>query len=242
MRALFFDFGGTLDFPRHWLDRFLVHYRAGGIMLERAELDPAFAAATRAAYQAGVRLREYGLEELVACLVGLQFEYLRARGPARIRETLDYEAADGISGAERIARAFVAESREGLARSREVLAALASRFKLGLVSNFYGNLDRVVSEAGFSDLIDTIADSGRLGIYKPDPAIFAAALEQLGVRARQAAMVGDSLGKDCEPARRLGMRTIWLRHREFANRPDGGLADFTIDTLAELEHLKWDGA
>ena len=242
MRALLFDFGGTLDYPRHWLDRFLTHYRAAGIMIERAELDPAFDAATRAAYRAGARLHGYGLAELVAYLVGLQFEYLCARGSSRVRDCLGYQAFDDRAGAAgRIARAFVAESREGLARSHEVLVALGARFRLGLVSNFYGNLDRIVNEAGFSELIAAIADSGRVGAYKPDPAIFAAALEQIGVRANEAAMVGDSLGKDCEPARRLGLRTVWLRHREFANHPDGGLADFTIDTLAELEHLKWDG-
>jgi putative hydrolase of the HAD superfamily len=244
MRALLFDFGGTLDYPRHWLDRFLSHYRAAGIPIERAELDLAFDAATRTAYQAGAWLHGYGLEELVAYLVGLQFEYLRADGPPQVRDFLNLEALDGtaVTAAGWIAGAFVAESREGLARSRDVLAALARRFKIGLVSNFYGNLDRIAAEAGFSDFIAAIADSGRLGIYKPDPAIFAAALDQIGVRAADAAVVGDSLGKDCEPARRLGMRTVWLRHHEFAGRSADGLADFTIDTLEDLEHLEWDRA
>ena len=240
MRALLFDFGGTLDYPRHWLDRFLTHYRAAGIPIERAELDPAFDAATRIAYQTGAKLREYGLEQLVAYLVGLQFEALRSDGPSRVRNALA-SASNGAKGrALRIAAAFVEDSREGLARRREVLAALAPRFKLGLASNFYGNLDRIVTEAGFGELIAAIADSGRIGIYKPDPAIFTAELERMGIRAGDAAMVGDSLDKDCEPARRLGMRTVWLRHREFADLSDGGLADFTIDSLAELKHLKWD--
>lgn len=242
MRALLFDFGGTLDYPRHWLDRFLAHYREAGIAIERAELDPAFDAATRTAYRAGIRLRECGMAELVAYLVGLQFDHLRAHGPSGIRGALSHEAHDkhGLGMGGRITRAFVAESREGLAYSRRVLAELAPRFRLGLVSNFYGNLDRIVVESELSRYISAITDSGRLGVYKPDPAIFAAALDQIGSRPDETAVIGDSLGKDCAPARRLGMRTVWLRHREFAHLSCDGLADFTIDSLAELKDLKWD--
>ena len=46
--ALFFDFGGTLDGPLHWLDRFLVQYRAAGANLSREQLDRAFEHATKA--------------------------------------------------------------------------------------------------------------------------------------------------------------------------------------------------
>jgi hypothetical protein len=38
--ALLFDFGGTLDGPAHWLDRFLASYRNAGIDISRADLDP----------------------------------------------------------------------------------------------------------------------------------------------------------------------------------------------------------
>jgi len=243
MRAILFDFGGTLDYPRHWLDRFLAHYHAAGIGLTRGELDRAYDAATQAAYRAGPSIHSYRLAELVSYLVRLQLEYLIDHGPpklsAALRTTVSATGIDAIARA--ISDPFVDESVRGLARSRAVLAALAPRFRLGVVSNFYGNLDRVLAEANLADITGAIADSGRLGIYKPDAAIFIAALNQLSVAADEAVMVGDSLDKDCAPARRLGMKTVWLRHRDaHENREQpAGLPDFTIDSLAELEHFKW---
>jgi putative hydrolase of the HAD superfamily len=249
MQAILFDFGGTLDDPRHWLDRFLGHYHAAGIAISRAELDHAYAAATQSAYGAGAAIREFGIAELLDYLVGLQFDYLREHGPRPVRQHLEVAAGEGRVDALRgqIAAAFAADSRAGLARSREVLASLAGRYRLGVVSNFYGNLDRILAQAGIAPLIGAIADSARLGIYKPDAAIFTTALEQLGVAAGAAAMVGDSLDKDCAPARRLGLTTVWLRHgmtRDDDPAPAQavGDADFTIGALAELETLIWPAA
>jgi FMN phosphatase YigB (HAD superfamily) len=242
MRAILFDFGGTLDYPRHWLDRFLVHYRAAGIDLTRTELDRAFDAATQTAYRAGAAIRNHSLAQLIDYLVRLQLENLRRNGPPRLTAALKAVSTaeiDAVAG--RITGAFMDESICGLERSRKVLSALARRFEIGVVSNFYGNLDRVIADAGMAEVVGVVADSGRLGIYKPDTGIFTTALGQLGVSADDAAMVGDSLDKDCAPARLLGMKTVWLRHRdgyENEERP-GDLADFTIDSLAELEHLEW---
>jgi putative hydrolase of the HAD superfamily len=243
MRAILFDFGGTLDYPRHWLDRFLAHYRAAGIDLTRGELDRAFNVATRTAYGAGPAMRNLSLAQLVDYLVRLQLEDLWHDGPSRpsgaFEATVSGTGIDAI--VHRITGPFMYESISGLARSREILSALAPRFKIGVVSNFYGNLDRVIADAGMTEVVGAVADSGRLGISKPDAGIFAAALARLGVCAEDAAMVGDSLDKDCGPARRIGMKTVWLRHRDaHENREQSEhLADFTIDSLEELEHLEW---
>lgn len=239
MRAILFDFGGTLDYPRHWLDRFLTHYRTAGVALTREELDPAFDSATQIAYHAGSSIRDYGLARLVRYLVRLQLDRLRLSGSPQVRAALD-SAATGAVLEERISESFTRESIHGLEQSRKMLAGLSGRFRIGVVSNFYGNLDRVLAEAGLDQSIDAIADSCRLGIFKPDPGIFEAALADLGVVPQRAAMVGDSLSKDCIPARRLGLTTVWLRHQEArAIEPPAGNVDFTITTLAELEYLKW---
>jgi HAD superfamily hydrolase (TIGR01549 family) len=237
MRALLFDFGGTLDCPRHWLDRFVGHYNAAGLKVSRAELDPAFTAATLAGYRAGRSIWNYSLHELIELLVNNQFRFLRERkvkggsfseAPMELTRIAEIEA--------RIRSAFVEESAQGLGESRALIAVLAQEFSIGVVSNFYGNLERVLRDAGFGRHLTAIADSGRLGIYKPDDGIYEAALAMLGVEARATVMVGDSLDKDCAPARRLGIRTVWLRHADvIAHEP--AAADFTIATLAELQEL-----
>jgi putative hydrolase of the HAD superfamily len=237
-----FDFGGTLDFPRHWLDRFVTHYQAAGVDIKRAELESAFSIATRKAYVCSSMLRDYSLLQLVGFLVDLQFENLGVRGATASHRLLP-EACSDRSIKElksQICDSFVAESEAGLAISRPLLRLFARRLKIGVVSNFYGNLDRVLAEVGLAHSISMIADSGRLGFYKPDLRIFALSLAQLGVRPHEAVMVGDSLTKDCAPARAIGMATAWLRHREFSGYEAApSSVDFTIDGLEELKDFRW---
>jgi HAD superfamily hydrolase (TIGR01549 family) len=242
MNAVLFDFGGTLDFPRHWLDRFVAHYRTAGIDIGRADLAPAFGAATQEAYARSAMLRDRDLSALIGYLAGLQFEHLRERGSERLRKLLD---AAPVRITEQLIRqirdSFVAESALGFAISRPLLESISRDYKTAVVSNFYGNLDRILVEAGLAHSIAVVADSARIGFYKPDHRIFAAALEQLSVAPHEAVMVGDSIGKDCVPARALGMTTVWLRHREFFDRKVGPAdsVDFTIDHLEELKDFAW---
>ena len=232
--TLLFDFGGTLDLPgQHWLDRFLAHYRAAGWRLGREELDPAFAWATAEGYRATAALRECGLRSLVERLVAWQFEDLRARLPDRFPA--------GFVPAQ-ITVPFCAQSAEGLASSRDLLAELAPGFRLGVVSNFYGNLERVLADAGILGLTTAIVDSSRVGVFKPEPRIFALALEALGARAERTLMIGDSLTKDCAPARSLGMKTVCVMG---ARPPSAALAagaDYLVRDLSALRDLLGDDA
>src|SRR5229473_675271 len=145
MRAIFFDFGGTLDGPSHWLDRFLAHYCASGLSLSRDELDSAYAYATRRAYEDSERLREYGLARLVQYLVGAQFDWLLEKGPLEVRGVLGSSGARKSQIAEQISRGFAGESARGLERSRKVLRTLESR-------NYSGRL-RIRRGLDFSSLM-----------------------------------------------------------------------------------------
>ena len=49
-----------------------------------------------------------------------------------------------------------------------------------------------------------------MGAEKPDPAIFRAALDGLGATPEETMFIGDSLRRDREGARRMGMRFIWI--------------------------------
>jgi putative hydrolase of the HAD superfamily len=244
-RAILFDFGGTLDHPHHWLDRFVRHYHAAGLRLSRAELDVAYSHATRTAYQAGDELHHHSLRELVQHLVAHQFDHLHRHGPDSVRGHLAGLGGERDNLADRIAAGFAEESAEGLARSRALLKELSHDFKLGVVSNFYGNLQVVLFEAGIRELIQVAIDSKHMRVFKPDERIFVAALKVLDLPHNQVAMVGDSLHKDCAPARKLGMRSIWLRgHPAGGGEPPqasegAALADHTIGALDELRNLKW---
>jgi FMN phosphatase YigB (HAD superfamily) len=237
--ALLFDFGGTLDGPAHWLDRFLMSYRAAGIEITRAELDPAFEHATRIGYGATRVMARFGLTDLVRFLVGHQFEYLRKSGPDPLRKILDDSGAAGRHRlVESVTKSFVRETAAGLAHSRDAVGPLRSRFTMGIVSNFYGNLDRILEEAKLDRFFAAVADSSRVGIFKPDPGIFEAALKKIRCAPESAAMIGDSLGKDCAPAHKLGMRTVWLC-TEPRRDEDSSAADVTIRSIDEVAQIQW---
>ncbi len=92
--------------------------------------------------------------------------------------------------------------------------------RLGLVSNTARDLDVFVGHHGLD--VDVALTSRVHGKVKPDPSIFRAALERLGVEPAAAAMVGDSPEDDVEGARALGMRAFLVdrddRYPEIAGR------------------------
>ena len=88
-----------------------------------------------------------------------------------------------------------------------VLAELrAHGLKIGLVSNTGRDLAAFVEHHALD--VDLALGSASHGKTKPHPAIFQAALDQLGVSAEEAVMVGDSPEDDIEGARGLGMRAF----------------------------------
>ncbi len=104
--------------------------------------------------------------------------------------------------------------RRPIAGMIELCRALrAAGVPVGVVSNSEGRLAELVDEMGWSADFAVIADSGRLGVEKPDAFIFHWAAERLGVAAPRIVHVGDSWGADIEGALGAGMRAIWFRGR-----------------------------
>jgi putative hydrolase of the HAD superfamily len=99
--------------------------------------------------------------------------------------------------------------------------------RLGLVSNGQRDLEEFAVHHGLE--VDVVVGSKAHGRIKPHPSIFVAALQALGVRAEEAAMVGDSYEDDIEGARSLGMRAFLLDRDDL--HPD---EDDRIDTLLAL--------
>ncbi len=90
--------------------------------------------------------------------------------------------------------------------------------KIGLISNTQRPLDVFAAHFELDGLITAAVSSAELGYLKPHPAIFESVLDALGVPAREAVMVGDSVKHDIEGARQAGMRAVLLR------RPGDGLS------------------
>ena len=119
-----------------------------------------------------------------------------------------------------------------------VLGELRRRgFLLAVVTNraFGGERFRAdLRDAGLDIGWDAEAVSVEVGFLKPHPALFEHALDQCGVRAQDALMVGNSLAEDIAGAQKLGMLAAW---RNSAPDAEGVTPDFVFDELTDLLEL-----
>ncbi len=84
---------------------------------------------------------------------------------------------------------------------------------------------------------DSVVTSQDVCAYKPDPKIFHAALEQMGVRPHQAIHVGDSLHSDVSGASQVGIATVWVERTSRIHDIGSCKPERTISTLAGLESM-----
>jgi putative hydrolase of the HAD superfamily len=82
--------------------------------------------------------------------------------------------------------------------------------RLVAVSNWDCSLARVLERCGLGGLLDGAVSSAAAGARKPDPAIFAPALEIAGCGPEEALHVGDTLEEDAAGARAAGIRSLLI--------------------------------
>jgi HAD superfamily hydrolase (TIGR01549 family) len=216
-----FDFGGTLDADgARWSVRFHSAYRAAGGAEPFAAFEPAFRDSDRAL------ARRTDIERLgFRAMVDAQTALLLARLPdgARLRTRA-------------IADHFHATTLAVVRRNEALLAQLHGSYHLGVVSNFTGNLELCLQELGLMRYFIVVADSGRVGVTKPDPRLFQHALAWPGVRRTPAWMVGDNFEADIRPAAALGLSTAWLAPPT-TQSPEAGLPTVRLTTLPQLAEV-----
>jgi putative hydrolase of the HAD superfamily len=110
------------------------------------------------------------------------------------------------------------------------LSTLRDRgLKLVCVSNWDYALAQVLDRAGLGGLLDGVVTSAAAGAAKPDPAIFALALERAGCDPAEALHVGDTVDEDIAGARAAGIPALLI------DRHGGG----QLASLAEItDHLR----
>jgi HAD superfamily hydrolase (TIGR01509 family) len=93
----------------------------------------------------------------------------------------------------------------------ESLARLRTRnLRLVVVSNSDGSIEQGLSRVGLRDYFDAVVDSCVVGFEKPDPRIFAHALDLVGAQPSRTLHVGDMFYADIEGARRAGVHAVLL--------------------------------
>lgn len=142
-----------------------------------------------------------------------------------------YSEAEAREGAEAAFAVFLAERQrvELYAEALEVLEHLASRYKLGALTN--GNADIYKTDA--AEYFDFAFLAEDVGASKPAPDMFHAALDLTGVSPANVAHVGDNPEHDISGAKAVGFHTVWMNPLG-SEWPGGEPADREITNLKEL--------
>jgi putative hydrolase of the HAD superfamily len=77
-----------------------------------------------------------------------------------------------------------------------------------VISNADGAIEHVLSRCGIAGCFESITDSGIVGVEKPRPEIFEAALATMRARAHESLYVGDVYSVDYLGARNAGMQAV----------------------------------
>ena len=219
--AVLFDFGGTLDADGlAWKERFAQLFAEEGAGTSSDRFDPVFYAADDALV--GTIPETLSFADTVHQVAEAVAQALRPGDPA-------------LAG--RVATRFLAEARAAIDANRPLLGRLSERYRLGIVSNFYGNLVTVCDNAELTRLFSVIVDSARVGLSKPDPRIFFRAVHEMGIEPADTVFVGDSLARDMAGARAAGMRHVWLTPDPVRQGLPCCPGDRVIRSLRELEGL-----
>ena len=176
-------------------------------------------------------------------------ESLRERRMAMLAENPNYQidlyalrhaglteafiASDADAGMVDHAMAIFADARNAVTLFDDVVPALnrmGPRLRLGSISNGFADLKAI----GLAHHFQVSLAAHSFGCAKPDPAIFQAACEALGVDPEQAVYVGDDLQLDVVAAQNAGLQAVWM-NRFGRSLPANVRPDAVCTTLLELE-------
>jgi putative hydrolase of the HAD superfamily len=222
LKALMFDFGGTLAF----LDYELL---AREFSREGRKLDPL---ALEHAEYAGRAAIDRHLAKKGQPVAGAYEQFFRGwMEAAGIPEQEFRECASKFAAIHREATLW----RVVRPGTFEALEAFKSAgYRLAIVSNAEGQVEADARRFGLAPYFDVIIDSHIVGVAKPDPRIFQIALERLSVGPDEARFAGDIYSIDVKGARAAGIEARLIdQHRRYT-----WVDHEKIRHIAELEQLE----
>lgn len=234
--AVLFDWGDTLFHFAYEEELLEAGWEAGLAAIERAGL-PGHA-------EAAAHFRERCLPLIWAPDAIEEIDY-----PGVIRGLLgDF----GVSVSDEELDRFLAAEHDAWAPARllgahthALLDSLRARgLRLGLVSNAFDPgwlLRRDLAEMGLVERLDVTVFSSEVGMRKPHPSIFEAALSEIGVEPERALFVGDRRYEDVRGSKEAGMRAVqalWFRADDDERGVEPDFAAFTqMDVLNVVRRL-----
>jgi putative hydrolase of the HAD superfamily len=213
IKGIIFDYGGTIDsHGDHWSEVIYDGYRHAAVEVEKQAFREAYVYAERELARTRHILPQHTFHDVMKIKIDIELRYLAEQGI--IAEAIVGEATEAI------ALYCYERARQSVDDARPVLAALAERYPMVLVSNFYGNVETVIRDMGIRQYFRGVIESAVVGVRKPDARIFSLGVIALGLEAESVLVVGDSLRKDIEPARSIGCQTAWIKGKGWTAEED----------------------
>lgn len=214
IQGIIFDYGGTIDTNAvHWSEVLWAGYEKAGIPVSKEEFRQSYVAAERALAKHPHIQPHHNFLDLLTIKCDIETKDLTDRGVWRVAESERKEKSNTV------ANLCYQHVLQVLEVSRPVIAALAEKYPLVLVSNFYGNIETILKDFRL-EYFSYIVESAVVGVRKPDPQIFQLGVDALRhvtgktaeeLPAEDILVVGDSYSKDIVPATTIRCKTVWLK-------------------------------
>jgi len=129
------------------------------------------------------------------------------------------------------------EARQPIVGAGDVLRAVRSRAKVGIISNnLLAEQREKLRHCRLEDSYDALIVSEEFGVSKPDPKLFEIALSRLACDAAEAVMIGDSWAADVLGAIASGIRPVWF-NRNGVPAPDPTLRVAEIRSFDDVDDV-----
>ncbi len=110
-------------------------------------------------------------------------------------------------------------------------------YRLGLITNVADDPTQDLERVGLRKWFDTMTASCLVGVEKPDPRIFQAAMSEMGITPEQGVHVGDQFLADVQGAQSVGLKALLLDRYDLQE----GRHPVRIRSLNELPPLLANG-
>ena len=252
IKAILFDFGGTLDSDgTDWFTRLYkaVTERVGYIepdefqrYADKAACDICLLDDTPRLSMDGIvhRLCEH-IHALMngknACVTNPSCRACRNRDNLQCQQSVETSNSWSV---QEVAEEFLAESRKFIERNHLVLRKLQERFRLGCISNNWGNTAGWCRQFRLDQFFETMIDSTVVCAVKPDQRIFQAAMDEMKLPPQACAYVGDRYDCDVLGARGAGLTPVWITDGRSGNDNDLSFLPRRIRQLSDLLDVDWE--
>jgi len=231
IKGVLLDYGGTIDTNGlHWAIVMWDMYQKHNVPVNKEQFELAFSHGERTLALEKHIYPEHNFLDTLVIKTRIQFDFLVA---SNFLPQANYETTVNA-----IANDCNAFAQQAIDNAKPVLDELADKYKLVLVSNFYGNIETVLEHFGIKKYFYQIVESAVVGIRKPDAAIFSYGVNVLQLPAENCVVIGDSYSKDIAPGKKAGCKTVWLKGQGWGKDPENVAgADVTITSFDELPQV-----